>query len=98
MRRALAVTAMLLAGCDDGGTDDATTAACADWDALQEQAGSTEDAEAVERLRAIADRATNANVSDKAIDLAILLEGVATQTEVHEAFLDMDAACAAATD
>jgi hypothetical protein len=88
--------ALLLTACgDDGGGDDATTTACERWDAIQ--GTQTSDADAAAELNEIADLSTNTNVSDKAEALAIALEGSATQTEIGQAYEDMDAACQAAT-
>lgn len=79
----------LLAAC----SDDTPDAACSRWDQI---AGTNiSDTQAVATLNRIADEAENGNVRDKAIDLATLLERNATQTEVHAAFQNMDAACTA---
>lgn len=93
---ALAATAITLAGCGDDGPDDATRAACEQWSELA--AASPSDQEAVRQLNEIADISTNRPVRDKALALAIALEGSATQTEVRQAYEAMDAACVAATD
>lgn len=91
---ALAATAITLAGCGDDGPDD--RAACEQWSELA--AASPSDQEAVRQLNEIADISTNRPVRDKALALAIALEGSATQTEVRQAYEAMDAACVAATD
>lgn len=88
MRHLLAVLVVVLAAC---GGDDGPEAACADWDRIQ--GTQISDAEAVEVLNDIADAAENTNVRDKAIDLAILIEGDATSTEIRVAYQEMDAAC-----
>lgn len=95
-RSIVVMLALTVAACSDDSADDATTQACERWDAI---AGSdTSDAEAASELNEIADLSTNANVTDKAEALAIALEGDVTQTEVGQAFEDMDAACQVAVD
>lgn len=90
---ALAAAAALLAACGDDGPDSATREACDRWNTI---AGSTiSDSDAVDELNHIADLATNRNVANKAVALAIALEGGVTQTEVGVAYEEMDAACKA---
>lgn len=79
---------LALAACSGGGDPDA---ACARWETLK--AAQASDAEAVTTLNAIADEAETRPVREHALDLAILLEGTATQTEVHAAYQELDAAC-----
>lgn len=89
MRRYLAVVVVvLLAAC---GGDDEPEAACADWDRIE--GTDVSDAEAVEVLNRIADKAEHRPVRDKAVALAVLLEGDATPTEIRVAYQEMDAAC-----
>jgi hypothetical protein len=85
---AVLVAASVLVAC---GGDDEPDAACARWEAIQGR--DISDTEAVERLNEIADEAEDENVRDRALELAILLEGTATQTEVGAAYEDLDAAC-----
>lgn len=80
--------AVVLAAC---GGDDDPDAACARWETIQ--GTQTSDTEAVRVLNTIADEADSPTVRDRALELAILLEGTATQTEVGAAYEALDAAC-----
>lgn len=87
-RTLLCIAALLLAAC---GGDDEPDAACGRWEQIQ--GSQISDADAVDELNAIADDAEDRNVRDKALELATLLEGTATQTEVGAAYEELDAAC-----
>lgn len=83
-----AILTLALAAC---GGDDGPDSACARWDDVQ--GSQITDTEAVDALNEIADDAETRPVRDAATDLAVLLQGTATQTEVHAAYEDLDAAC-----
>lgn len=84
----LFVTALLLAAC---GGDDEADVACDRWQQIQGSQLSDDDA--VDQLNAMADEADTEPVRAKALELATLLEGTATQTEVGAAYEELDAAC-----
>lgn len=90
LRRALSILLVVsvLVAC---GGDDEPDAACAEWETIQ--GSQLSDTDAVDRLNQIADDAESGNVREKALELATLLEGTATQTEVGAAYEALDAAC-----
>lgn len=83
------ITALLVLGACGGDEPDA---GCERWERVRQEQIS--DDAAVEELNTIADRTENPYVRNRALDLAILLEGDSTQTEVRRGFEDLDAACA----
>ena len=93
---AVVLSAGVLAGCSGDSQTKASSSdkqACALWNGIQGTQAS--DSSAVRTLNQIADLATNLQVIKRANGLAIALEGSSTQTQVHIAYQEMDAACAA---
>lgn len=94
---ALCLATLTLVCCGGGATQSRASMsdkqACASWNTIQ--GSDISDAGAVRVLNQIAATATNLQVIERANELAILLEGTATQTQVKVAYQNMDAACLA---